>query len=94
MVIQCWLSDVFLHWRNVIGMAPLPFVILIDSSYPPGTAGYDKVVAHERCHQRQMVRLGFVGFYVLYVWQYIRYGYRSMPLELEARDCAEREVAR
>lgn len=94
MVVQSWLSDLILRWRNVIGMAPLPWVILIDSAYLPGSCVYDRILAHERCHQKQIRRLWIVGFYLVYLWQYFRYGYKSMPLELEAKDCAEREVAR
>ena len=43
------------------------------------------LIAHERIHQRQMIRLGMIRFYALYLYQWLRYGYEAMPLEREAR---------
>lgn len=52
---------------------------------------YDKHLrAHEICHIRQIESLGPVRFSVLYLWQLYRYGYWSMPLEVEARNFADR----
>lgn len=43
------------------------------------------LVRHEQCHWEQAQRMGVLRWYVVYLWNNLRYGYRDNPLEIEAR---------
>jgi hypothetical protein len=47
--------------------------------------GNERLVRHEQAHWAQYQRMGFLGFYLTYFWQVLRYGYHSAPMEVEAR---------
>jgi len=40
---------------------------------------------HEVCHVKQYRRYTFLGFLILYLWQYLRHGYYHNRFEKEAR---------
>lgn len=63
-----------------VALAPWGIYIL------PEHLGNRKLVAHERQHWRQWLRMGTVKYYATYLWQVTRYGYRNAPMELEARN--------
>ena len=44
-----------------------------------------RLIRHEQAHWRQWQRMGTVRFYVTYIWQVLRHGYRNAPMEIEAR---------
>ena len=44
-----------------------------------------ELVRHEQVHWAQYQRMGAVKFYALYLWYYLRYGYRNNPMERHAR---------
>lgn len=44
--------------------------------------------AHERMHTIQQERVGWIKFYFIILGQYIRYGYKNAPFEVEAREYA------
>ena len=48
------------------------------------------LVRHEIAHWAQYERMGALRYYLTYAWQVLRYGYRSAPMELEAREAAIR----
>jgi len=41
---------------------------------------------HELIHAEQIERMGVLRFYLVYLYQVIRYGYQNAPLEIEARN--------
>ena len=43
------------------------------------------LIAHEKVHVEQIVRLGPFKFTFLYLWYNLKYGYWDNPLEVEAR---------
>jgi hypothetical protein len=45
----------------------------------------DALIQHEKVHWAQYQRMGFFRFYLTYLWQVLRYGYRDAPMEVEAR---------
>ena len=45
----------------------------------------ERLVRHEQAHWAQYERMGFLGFYVTYLWYTIRHGYWNNPMEVEAR---------
>ena len=45
----------------------------------------ERLVRHEQCHWQQAQRMGFLGFYLTYLWYTIRHGYWNNPMEVEAR---------
>ena len=47
--------------------------------------GDDALIRHEQVHWAQYQRMGAVRFYLTYLWQVLRYGYRNAPMEREAR---------
>ena len=56
-----------------------PFVIVSRKS-----KDINKTLRHELIHFQQMKELWVIGFYVLYLYYWIKYGYRNSPLEREA----------
>ena len=47
--------------------------------------GDEVLIRHEQAHWAQYERMGFLGFYVTYLWYTIRHGYWNNPMEVEAR---------
>jgi hypothetical protein len=45
----------------------------------------DRLFRHELQHVYQVWRMGWFGFYLGYLWQGIRHGYKNHPFELEAK---------
>lgn len=70
----------------------------------PGSLGGARgrqLIRHELCHVAQYRRLTSLGFWLLYVWQWLRSlivtrnafrAYWEMPLEREARSAAEADL--
>ncbi len=52
--------------------------------WPPECVEDDMLIQHEHVHLKQWKRLGWFLFPIVYVWQFVRYGYASMPIEKEA----------
>lgn len=48
------------------------------------------LLRHEEMHLKQMERMGKARFMWVYCTQFLRYGYRNHPLEIEAREYAQR----
>ena len=46
---------------------------------------------HEDEHWRQAQQYGVIGFYIMYLWYALRYGYFNSPMEQEARAAEERK---
>lgn len=71
--------------------------LVIPWLFPPNWAGFvtpffivvkradKRLIAHERCHVKQMWRGWLVGFAVLYLYYLWRVGYLNNPYEIEAR---------
>ena len=84
------------HWlfrlpvmRNFAGITLWPYILL------KGEWTYGRLYRHELCHFRQQERLWIIGFYVLYVgeflWNLVRYrswmkAYLNISFEIEARE--------
>lgn len=58
-----------------------PFGIFIESKYKTNT----DLLNHELVHWDQYNRMGFIGFYKTYISEYIKYGRKYGPMEVEAR---------
>jgi bile acid:Na+ symporter, BASS family len=83
-IIRNWKPKIFLTNRVLKpyrGMAVPPFGIFIRPEFNNRT-----VIKHELVHWRQFKELGFIGFYIEYAYQILRYGYDKAPLEKEARE--------
>lgn len=63
------------------GTALPPFGIYI----LPERLNNEGLVQHERAHWAQWQRMGTLRYYLTYVFQVLRYGYRNAPMEREAR---------
>ena len=63
------------------GVALAPFGIYI----LPEFLGNEGLVKHEQVHWAQYQRMGLVRYYLTYLYQVLRYGYRNAPMEREAR---------
>jgi len=46
----------------------------------------ESLIRHEQVHWAQWRRMGTVRYYLTYLWQVLRYGYRNAPMEVEARN--------
>lgn len=69
-----------LNVKGTQGVTLWPFIFI----WPPEMAKRKKLVAHERVHLVQWLRYWIVGFPFVYAYQFLRYGYKNMPLEVEA----------
>lgn len=49
-------------------------------------ANDQKLLRHERKHLEQWKRYWIVGFFPIYLYQFLRFGYKDMALEVEARE--------
>lgn len=58
-----------------------PFGIFIEEKYK----GDKSLLNHELVHWDQYDRMGFFGFYSTYISEYIKYGRKYGPMEVEAR---------
>jgi hypothetical protein len=74
---------------------PLPFVTIILYWSWPAVSGCqtsgpccvpDWIRRHERAHAAQAQRLTWLGFYVVFLWQLVRFGYANHPMERSARE--------
>ena len=61
-------------------------IIVLGTLFGESMQLYGKTVKHEKIHVEQWKRLGWfgLGFMMTYLWQWIRFGYDKIPLELEA----------
>lgn len=58
-----------------------PFGTFIESKYKKNRS----ILNHEMAHWNQYNRMGFVGFYKTYFSEYVKYGRKHGPMEIEAR---------
>ena len=75
MVIQ---SKWFTNLIGANGICLAPFLIIVHDKTKKRT------VNHEKIHHRQYIELGWFGFYFLYLFFQLKYGYWNNPLEIEA----------
>lgn len=50
-----------------------------------GSENDEPLAVHENAHWQQYERMGFLWFYVTYLWFLLRRGYWEHPMEIEAR---------
>lgn len=70
-----------LRWRGFRAITLPPFGIYA----LPECCGDARLARHEQAHWEQYQRMGLVKFYLVYLCQCARYGYRNAPMEIEAR---------
>jgi hypothetical protein len=58
-----------------------PFGTFIESQYKNNK----ELVRHELVHWKQFHQMGFFGFYITYISEYLKYGRKYGPMEIEAR---------
>jgi hypothetical protein len=58
-----------------------PFGTFIESKYKNSKP----ILRHEMVHWVQYSRMGFLSFYITYFSEYIKYGRKYGPMEIEAR---------
>lgn len=58
-----------------------PFGTFIESKYRNNKS----LLKHELVHWKQYNRMGFWGFYTTYISEYLKYGRKYGPMEVEAR---------
>ena len=58
-----------------------PFGTFIESKYKTDKT----MLKHEMIHWNQFYRMGFITFYSTYISEYIKYGRKYGPMEIEAR---------
>lgn len=85
MILTNWIAKIIVKTAGILtpntkGVAIYPFIFI----YPPEVAT-NKLVRHEKVHLEQWKRYWIVGFPFIYTYQYFKYGYNYMPLEIEAR---------
>jgi len=86
MIITNWTAKVIVKvaaWitPGTVGVTLWPFIFI----YPTVEAQNERLIRHEKKHLEQYKRYWIVGFLPLYIYQFIRYGYKDMALEVEAR---------
>lgn len=82
--------DLKRHWfgRRIMGRyrgkVLYPFMLFAK----PRKEVSDELFRHEMEHVYQIMRDGWWGFYIKYLWYAYRYGYIEIPYEVEARKAA------
>lgn len=69
---KCW----WMFWAQ--GMVLYPFVLFSN------TGPRERLYKHEFIHCYQVKRQGVLKFYLSYIWNFLRYGYKNHPMEIEA----------
>lgn len=59
-------------------MAIFPFIFV------RGKAVSKKTINHEKIHFAQQKELWIIGFYILYAFFHVKFGYKHNPFEIEA----------
>ncbi|MCK5614419.1 hypothetical protein KAR91_71795 [Candidatus Pacearchaeota archaeon] len=67
--------------KRFIAMAVWPFIFVRKDKKIK-----DEDINHEKIHFKQQKELLLIGFYILYLIFWLKYGYRNMPFEKEAYD--------
>jgi len=75
----------FRLWGWIGGMTIYPFILFKRSK---GEID-DTIFRHEMEHIYQVRRIGWFKFYLTYLWQNLRHGYRNNKYEVAARDIEE-----
>lgn len=70
-----------LRWRGFRAITLPPFGIYA----LPEHVNDARLARHEAKHWEQYQRMGAIRFYVTYLYQCARFGYRNAPMEIEAR---------
>lgn len=63
-----------------------PFGTFIESKYKKDKS----ILKHELAHWVQYERMGFANFYTTYFKEYVKYGRKYGPMEIEARKMSKR----
>jgi len=78
---------------NGIAIPPLFILIRIDESRSVDSERI--LISHEKIHFEQAKRMFYLLFYFRYIFQLIFIGYKTMPLEMEARfKAGEKDIIR
>lgn len=85
MIITNFIADLIIlvvrKWMPLTnGIAIWPFIFISPKHCRHNT----RLILHEKKHLEQWERYWIVGFLFVYIYQYIKYGYDNMPLEIEA----------
>jgi hypothetical protein len=68
-----------------MAMTVPPFGIIIEKEFKNEGSGRGTLLRHEKVHWSQYRRMGLVGFYGKYFYEYIRLGRFNGSMEREAR---------
>lgn len=63
-----------------------PLGTFIESKYIKNTS----ILNHEMAHWEQYKRMGFISFYCTYFSEYLKYGRKFGPMEIEARKLSKK----
>lgn len=66
---------------GVKGITLFPFIFI-----KKGLRDDKKLINHERIHIQQELECFVIPFYIMYLWEYIKKGYRKISFEREAFD--------
>jgi hypothetical protein len=72
----------FRFWKWIGGMTIYPFILFRKSKEEIT----DSLFRHELEHIYQVERIGWIKFYVTYLWHNVKAGYRNNPYELQAEE--------
>ena len=73
------IENKYIPIRGFSAMAIWPFIFIrIDCKI------YKYTINHEKIHFAQQKELFFIGFYILYLFYHLKYGYDNNPFEREA----------
>lgn len=88
-----WLVRKLNRRPRIRGFILVPWLIFIHTSVDLQSRTGKGIVVHERTHAKQMIRMFLVGFYVRYLFDWLKAGCqysRELPLEKEAYQAQER----
>lgn len=76
-------DNLYFFPKWVTGAAIYPF-IFIKNDNEQDAEEYITLIEHEKIHIQQQLKGWIIGFYIMYLYYNIRYGYKKNPYEIEA----------
>jgi len=75
-----WIADKINPKFDIIAVTWSPNIYIY-----PADKQTERLIKHESCHLKQQKDMGKYKFLAVYIYQFLKYGYWNMPLEVEAR---------
>ena len=78
------LKNRLIPFGRFVAMAIYPFIFIKKYAYDLPKDIFDEILNHEKIHFAQQKELYIIIFFIMYLYWWIRFGYKNIPFEKEA----------